>query len=447
MSETLSQSVTPAKGEILAKYFEFARNKTTYRQEILAGVTTFLTMAYIIFVNPSVLGMTGMDRGSVFVATCIVAAMGSFFIGIFSRYPVAVAPAMALNVYFTYVVVKGLGMAWQDALGAVFIASLVFFIMSCTRLRTLVVASIPKSLNVAITVGLGLFIALIAMKNSGIVVVNATSFMALGHMGFQALFFVLGFMLIVVLDYYRIPGAIIIGIIAVTIVALFSGLAKFAGVFSMPPSLAPTLSQMRFSQLDNLKGISVIFSILFVAFFDCAGTLVGLVQHAKLNRSGHTIKRISRGLIADSMACVLGSVLGTSPPSPYLESAAGIRAGGRTGLTAMVVALLFLFALFLSPLASTIPNFATAPALLFVSCLMLRSVTDIPWDDVTESIPAAVTALTIPFTLSIANGIGAGVISYTIIKMLCRKIAELNATLIVLALLFVFYFLMQATVV
>ncbi len=431
----------------LEKYFHFKENKTSLQQETIAGITTFLTMAYIIFVNPDVLGHAGMDRGAVFVATCLIASFGSLLIGIMSRYPVAMAPAMALNVYFTYVVVQGVGLSWQDALGAVLISSILFFLIAATKARIWVIAAIPKSLNVAITVGLGLFIALIAMKSAGIVVESHNNYMSMGSLDLSTVLFSVGFLLIVVLDYYKIPGAILVGILATTILGLIFGLAKFEGIFSLPPSLAPTFFKMDFYELGNLKGVSVIFSLLFVSLFDCTGTLVGLIQHAKLSNENHTVARIARGLLADSIASIGAAFLGTSGPSPYLESAAGIRAGGRTGMTACVVAVLFLFALFLSPLAKTIPSFATAPALLFVSCLMIRSVIEIPWLDVTESIPCALTAIMIPYTLSVANGIGMGIISYTIIKMLTRKINQLNTTLIILSLLFIFYFIMQATVV
>jgi len=431
----------------IAQYFQFAAYKTSFKQETIAGFTTFLTMAYIIFVNPNLLHAAGMDRGAVFVATCITAAVGSFLLGTLTRYPIVMAPAMALNVYFTYIVVQSLGLDWQHALGAVFIASVIFLILSVTKLRIWIIEAIPKNLNVAITVGLGLFIALIALKDAGIVSVNSKNVFTLGHLDLQIGFFCVAFFLIVVLDYYKIPGAIIIGILAATVLGLIFGLTEFKGVFSLPPSLEPTFAKMQFSQLYNLKGISIIFSILFVNLFDCTGTLMGLVHHARLDRKGHSIQRIARGLIANSTTSVMGAVLGTSPPSPYLESASGIRAGGQTGFTTWVVAILFLCALFLAPLASAIPSFATGPALLFVACLMMKNVVEIPWEDLTEAIPSVLTAIIIPFTFSIANGIGVGIISYTIIKMVTRKIAQLNMTMIVLALLFIFYFIMQATVV
>lgn len=438
--------ITQRMGAFLNRYFRLPENKTSMRQEMIAGVTTFLTMAYIIFVNADILSQAGMDRGAVFVATCLIAMLGSLLMGLWSRLPIAIAPGMAINVYFTFVIVQGMGFNWQSALGAVFIASAAFLLISMTKAREWIVSALPESLNAAITVGLGLFIALIALKNGGIVAFTAKGFMGLGVLDLSVCLFCIGFLFIVVLDFYKIPGAILIGMISVAVMGLVCDLAQFHGIFSLPPSLKPTFMAMNFENLDNLRGISVIFSILFVSLFDCTGTLVGLVQHSKIvNRDQH-VKPIARGLLANSMTSMVGAVLGTSSPSPYLESASGIRAGGRTGLTACVVALLFLCALFLSPLASTIPSFATAPALLFVACVMMRNVVDIPWDDLTESIPAALALLMIPFTLSIANGVGLGIISYTLIKMLTRQIAQLNITLIVLSLLFIFYFIMQATV-
>ena len=431
----------------IARYFRFDNYQTSWQQESIAGITTFLTIAYIIFVNPNILHAAGMDRGAVFAATCLTTALGCFLIGTFSRYPIAMAPAMALNVYFTYIVVQSIGLDWPHALGAVFISSLIFLLLAATKLRVWIVEAIPKNLNVAISVGLGLFIALIALKDAGIVSVNSKNVFTLGHLDLQIGVFCVGFFLIVILDYYKIPGAILLGILVATILGLLFGLTEIHGVFSLPPSLKPTFLQMQFSQLFDLKGISIIFSILFVSLFDCTGTLMGLVHHARLDTNNHVVERVSRGLLATSLTSVVGSVLGTSPPSPYLESAAGIRAGGKTGFTVWIVALLFLLALFLSPLASSVPSFATGPALLFVACLMIKNVIEIPWDDLTESIPSVLTAMIIPFTFSIANGIGIGIISYTVIKMLTRQIAHLNLTLIILALLFIFYFIMQATVV
>ncbi len=418
-----------------------------WSKEILAGLTTFLTMVYIIFVNPAVLAAAGLDHGSVFVATCLVAALGSLLMGCFSNLPIALAPAMALNVYFTYVLVQGMGFSWENALGATLIASGLFLVIAISPLRKSILLAIPESLNAAITVGLGLFIALIALKEAGIVAPNAKTLMSLGSLDMRSLFFCIGFLLIVVMDYYAIPGAIILGILTVSALSLCFGLSQFHGLLALPPSLRPTWCQMRFDQLENLRGIAAIFSILFVNVFDCTGTLVGLMQHVRAMSKEAKTNRIARGLLANSLSAIFGSLLGSSSPSPYLESASGIRAGGQTGLVAVVVGILFLLALFLSPLASSIPDFATAPALLFVACLMIRNMEEICWSDLTEAIPSVLTAIMIPYTLSIANGIGLGVISYTIIKLVCRKVSDLNPMLIVLALLFVFYFIMQVTVV
>lgn len=429
-----------------SKIHDFTKRVTSHlknRRDYLAGLTTFLTMSYIIFVNPSLLSMTGMNYGSVFVVTCIVSALACILMGWLANYPIAIAPGMALNVYFTYVIVHGLGFAWQEALGAVFIAGILFFLISLTPLRRYIIAAIPKALNMAITTGLGLFIALIALHNVGVTIPGLYESIHTAHVGLKILLFFLGLITITACSYYKIPGTILAGILVTTILGLIFGLSHFHGIFSLPPSITPTLFHFQFSHLLSLKGVSIIFAFLFVTLFDCTGTLVGLLNEAKLLDRQDAEKRIGRGLLADSIATVCGAVMGTSSTSPYLESATGISVGGRTGLTAFVVAGFFLIALFLSPLAATIPSFATAPALLFVGCLMIRNVTSINWKDYTELVPSLVTVLVIPFTLSIANGVGAGIISYTLLKIICRKRHEINATLIVLSLLFILYFLLQ----
>lgn len=423
--------------------FENSVARPAVRRNTVAGVTTFLTMSYIIFVNPSILSAAGMNYGAVFSVTCIVSALACFLMGWLANYPIAVAPGMALNVYFTYVIVRGLGLAWQDALGAVFIAGLLFLLIALSGLRRYIITAIPKALNMAITTGLGLFIALIALRNAGMQIPGINSGVHPAHFGLQMALFFVGLMAIAACSYYRAPGAILVGILVTTLLGLLFGLCHFHGVFSLPPSIAPTLLHFRFDHLLSLQGLSVIFAFLFVTLFDCTGTLVGLLSEAKLIDRTDTQQRMARGLVATSIATVCGGALGTSSTSPYLESATGINVGGRTGVTAFVVGGLFILALFLSPLAATIPNFATAPALLFVGCLMMRNITSINWSDYTELIPSLITVLVIPYTLSIADGVGAGILSYTILKIICRKRNELNATLIVLSLLFIFYFLLQ----
>jgi len=425
--------------------FKLIKSRKVMRRESLAGLTTFLTMSYIVFVNPSILSVAGMDHGAVFVVTCLVSALACFLMGWLSNYPIAVAPGMALNVYFTYVIVRGLGFAWQDALGAVFIAGILFLLISLTRLRRYIITAIPSALNMAITTGLGLFIALIALHSIGVSIPGVTAGVRPAHFGLEILLFFAGLITIAACSYYKIPGAILAGIFVTTILGLVFGLAHFHGVFSLPPSIKPTFLHLRFDHLLSLKGISVVFAFLFVTLFDCTGTLIGLLNEAKLLKNKNSEKRIARGLLADSIATVAGSLMGTSSLSPYLESATGISIGGRTGMTAFIVGGLFLFALFLSPLAATIPSFATAPALLFVGCLMIRSITYINWRDVTDLIPSLVTLIVIPYTLSIANGVGAGILSYTLLKIICRKRHQVNATLVILSVLFLFYFVLQAS--
>lgn len=328
-----------------------------------------------------------MNYGAVFVATCLVSALGCFLMGWFTDYPIAVAPGMALNVYFTYVIVKGMGFAWQDALAAVFIAGLLFLIIASTRVRRYIIDSIPSVLNVAITIGLGLFIALIALRNVGISFSSIASAPAVAHFWLQLALFFVGLLIIVLCSYYKVPGAILIGILLTTVLGLIFGLAHYHGIFSLPPAITPTFWHFHFANLFSVKGVSIIFAFLFVTLFDCTGTLLGLLHDANLLKSPDCKRRVARGLLADSIATVVGAVLGTSSTSPFLESATGIRAGGRTGLTAITVGGLFLVALFLSPLAATIPAFATAPALLFVGCLMIRNVFHLDWRNYTESIP------------------------------------------------------------
>ena len=416
------------------------------RQEIVAGVTTFLTMSYIIFVNPHVLSIAGMNYGAVFVTTCVITALGCFLIGWLADYPIALAPGMALNVYFTYIIVKGLGFHWQVALGAVFISGILFVIIALTKLRFYIIEAIPTGLNTAITVGLGLFIIVIAFRNIGINVATIGHEVLPPHIGLQLVFFLIGFITIILCSYFKIPGAVLFGILVATILGLIFGLSHYRGLMSLPPSIEPTLVHFQFTQLLTLRGISIIFSLLFVALFDCTGTLIGLLHEARLLDQPAAKKRIGRSLLANGVTTVCGAILGTSSTSPYLESATGIRAGGRSGLTALVIAGLFILALFFSPLAATVPGFATAPALLFVGCLMIGGGAEFRWRDVTEIIPAVITAFVIPITFSIANGVGGGIIAYTILKLCTGQREKINITLLVLSILFVIYFVLQGLV-
>lgn len=428
---------------ILERFFHLSRHHVNVKSEVIAGISTFLTMAYIILVNPTILAQAHMDSGATFVATCLVTALGCFLTGILSNYPIAVAPAMALNTYFTYVVVQGLGYAWQTALGAVFISGLLFLLMVATPLRRWLLEAIPETMSMAIAAGLGLFIAMLGLRSGGFIQANSHTLLSLGNLHTaNAILFFLGFCLIVALDYLRVPGAIVIGIISITALGITLGHQSFYGVVSMPPAISPSFFKLNFHGLYSNQGFSVIFAFFLVSLFDSTGTFVGILHQAGLLSSvKKDAKPLSRGLLSVSITSMAGSVLGTSSCSPYCESAAGVRAGGRTGLTAMVVSILFLACLFFSPLAKTIPSYATASALLFVGCLMTKSFTHFNWTDITETIPSVITAIMIPFSFSIAVGIGLGFISYVLIKLFAGKIKSVHPVLIIWAVFFTGYFI------
>lgn len=418
--------------------FRLSDNKTTTRTELLAGATTFLTMAYILFVNPAILKDAGMDAGAVFVATCLAAAFGSLVMGLYANYPVALAPGMGLNAYFAYGVVQGMGHPWPAALGAVFLSGVLFVALSLLPIREWIIDAIPRSLKIAISAGIGLFLAIIAFKNAGLVVGHPITLLALGDLRRpEPLLAALGFVAMAALTARRVPGAIVIAILGVTALGVGLGVSPAAGVASLPPSLEPTFLKMDVKAALDLGLIAIVFAFLFVDLFDTAGTLVGVAHRAGMLDAQGRLPRLKRALLADSSATVVGAMLGTSTTTSYIESAAGIHAGGRTGLTAVVVAALFLVALFLSPLAATVPAYATAPAFLFVACLMARGWAEIAWDDPTEAAPALVTALAMPLTFSIASGIGLGIVAYASVKVLAGRWREVSPAILALALVFV----------
>ncbi|GEP54842.1 NCS2 family permease [Reyranella soli] len=423
---------------MLEQVFKLSENKTNVRTEIVAGITTFLTMAYIIFVNPAILAEAKMPFGAVFAATCVAAAIGCFLMAFLANYPIALAPGMGLNAYFAFGVVGGMGHSWQVALGCVFISGVIFFIISVLPIREWIVNAIPMSLKMAIAAGIGLFLALIALKNSGIVVAHPATLVTHGKLtSFPVVMATLGFFLIVALERRRIMGGVIIGILVVTIVAIAAGQQKFAGIFDTPPSLSPVLLQMDLSGAMKVGLVTVVFAFLFVDLFDNTGTLIALAHRGGFMKPDGTVPRLHRALMADSGAAMIGAAVGTSTTTSYIESASGINEGGRTGLTAATVGILFILALFLSPLAGSIPAYATAPALFYVACLMVRSLTEVAWGDVTEAAPAVVTAITMPFTFSIAEGIAFGFISYAAIKVATGRYRDVHPAVGILAVLFV----------
>lgn len=427
---------------MLEQLFKLRENNTNTRTEIVAGITTFLTMAYIIFVNPQILGLAKMPVDAVFVSTCVAAAIGCFLMAFVANYPIALAPGMGLNAYFAFGVVGGMGYSWQVALGCVFISGVIFFIISVLPIREWIVNAIPKSLKMAIAAGIGLFLALIALKNAGIVVPNKDTLVAHGQLvSWPVLMAALGFALIVALEYHRILGGVIIGILVVTAISMIAGQQKFSGFFDVPPSIAPVLLQMDLAGAFKVGLVTVVFAFLFVDLFDNTGTLIALAHRGGFMRPDGTVPRLSRALMSDSAAAMIGAAVGTSTTTSYIESASGINAGGRTGLTAMTVGVLFLLSLFIAPLAGSIPPYATAPALLYVACLMARGLTEIEWDDVTEAAPAVITAIAMPFTFSIAEGIAFGFISYAGIKLAAGKLRDIHPAVGILAVLFVIKYL------
>jgi AGZA family xanthine/uracil permease-like MFS transporter len=423
---------------MLEQLFKLKANETSVRTELVAGLTTFLTMAYIIFVNPSILAEAKMPFDAVFAATCVAAAIGCFLMAFLANYPIALAPGMGLNAYFAFGVVGGMGHSWQVALGCVFISGIIFLIISVLPIREWIVNAIPRSLKMAIAAGIGLFLALIAMKNAGIVVGNPATLVAHGKMtSWPVVMAVLGFAIIVALEYRRVMGGVIIGILVVTVISILAGQQKFAGIFAAPPSIAPVFLQMDLAGALQVGLVTVVFAFLFVDLFDNTGTLIALAHRGGFMRPDGTVPRLRGALISDSAAAMIGAAVGTSTTTSYIESASGINAGGRTGLTAFAVGVLFLLALFLSPLAGSIPAYATAPALLYVACLMARGLTEVEWSDITEAAPAVITAITMPFTFSIADGIAFGFISYAGIKVAAGRYRDVHPAVGILAVLFV----------
>ena len=425
---------------MLERLFKLSEHGTSVRTELIAGVTTFLTMSYIIFVNPDILSTTGMDRNAVFVATCLAAALGSIVMGLVANWPIGMAPGMGLNAFFAFTVVAALGFTWQQALGAVFISGCIFVLLTVTGVRSWLIAGIPHSLRSAIAAGIGLFLAIIALKSAGIVVANKATLIGLGDLKQTGpLLAIFGFFVIAVLDALKIRGSILIGILAVTILSWIFGVSQFHGIVSAPPSIMPTFLQLDIVGALHGGLVHIILVFVLVEVFDATGTLIGIAKRANLIQDGKP-NRLSRALLADSAAIVAGSLMGTSSTTAFVESASGVQAGGRTGLTAITIAVLFIAALFFSPLAASVPAYATAPALLYVAGLMMRELTEIEWDDLTEAVPAAITALAMPFTYSIANGLAFGFITYVAVKVFTGRWSMLHPATQIVAALFVVRF-------
>ena len=428
---------------MLEKMFGLAKAGTSVRTEVMAGIATFLTMAYITVVNPAILSTegTGMAFGAVFTATIIAAVVGTLIMGLWANWPIALAPGMGLNAFFAFGVVFGMGYTYQQALAAVFVAGVVFIALSVTPARKYIINSIPRSMKLGIGAGIGLFLAIIGLKNAGVVVDNPATLVGLGDVAsVPVLLAGLGFAIMAILDKRGVPGSIIIGILATSIIAWVFGVADLNGVVGAIPSPEHAFS-MDFSLLFTAGFIGTAFAFLFVDFMDTAGTLTSVANlTGKVNKDGE-VEGIDRALLADSVATSVGALAGTSNTTSYIESGAGVKEGGRTGLTAVVVAGLFLLCLVFAPLAQSIPAFATAPALVFIATYFLRNIADIAWDDVTEYAPAVLAAIIMPLTFSIAYRIAIGFIAYVVIKALSGNTDDINKGSIALAAVSVLYFL------
>ena len=426
----------------LEQFFSLEENQTTLQKEILAGITTFVTMAYIIFVNPQMMAQSGMDYGAIFVGTCLAASFACLFMGLYANWPVGLAPGMGLNAFFTYTVVGEMGYTWEVALGAVFIAGTLFFIMSITSLRRWMLDSIPLNLRIAMGAGVGLFIGFIGLKNGGIIVANGATFLSLGDFtNLSTLLAGIGFLIISILSIRKIPGAIIIGILAVTSIGVLLELVEIEGIFALPPDVIPVLMQLDILGALDIAMISVIMSFLFVNLFDTAGTLFGVATRANLVQDSGDIKDLDKALKVDSSSSIFGSFLGCAPVTSYVESSSGIEAGGRTGLTAVIVGILFLLATFLSPLAAAVPAYATSGALIYVSILMLSGMESLNWNDQSELLPALVIVVMIPLTFSIANGIALGFLAYVSLKVFVGEISKISLGAWFLTVIFVAKFI------
>jgi len=423
--------------EFIAQFFKLKSHGTSIKKEAVAGITTFLAMAYITVVNPAILSDAGMDFGAVFVATCLAGAFGSIAMGLLGNYPIALAPGMGQNAFFTYGIVLGMGHTWQVALGAVFLSGILFILLSALPVREWLINAIPRNLKYGISAGIGLFLGIIALTNAKVIVDSPATLVHLGDLtSFGPIMCFVGFALITALAQRKITGSVLLGMLAVTIVGWLTGVAEFKGVVSMPPSAAPVFMQLDIMGAFDVTMITVIITLLIVDVFDTAGTMVGVATRANMVSEDGKLPRLGKALLADSGATGFGALMGTSSTTSFIESAAGVEAGGRTGLTAVVCGLAFLLCLFFAPLAQSVPSYASAAALLFVACLMARSLSDIDWDDISESAPAVITAIAMPLSYSIADGIGIGFITFAMIKLIGGKYKECPIVVYVVALIF-----------
>lgn len=429
---------------MLKKLFGFDPAKTTIRTEIVAGVTTFLTMSYILAVNPAMFGeLDGMPIGSVFTSTALAAIVGCLAMAFIGKLPFGLAPGMGLNAFFVYSVCMGMGYSWQFALTAVLIEGLIFIVLTLTNVREAIVDAIPMSLRNAIGAGIGLFIAFIGLKSAGVVVADGATLVALGDItSGSALLAFIGLIITGFLYARNVPGAILLGIIITMLIGIPLGVTEFKGVVSVPESISPIFCQFEFDKIFSVDMLVVVFTFFFIDMFDTVGTLVGVCTKAKMIDEKGNIHRVKQAFMADSIATTVGAILGTSTTTTYVESAAGVAQGGRSGLTALVVGGCFVVALFFSPLFLSIPSAATAPALIIVGLLMMEQAKNIPYDDFSESIPAFVCMIMMPLTYSISNGILIGMITYVLMNMICGKFKKLSPAIYILAVLFILKYIL-----
>ena len=429
---------------MLKKLFGFDSTKTTVRTEIVAGITTFLTMSYILAVNPTMFGeLDGMPMGSVFTSTALAAIVGCLSMALIGKLPFGLAPGMGLNAFFVYSVCMGMGYSWQFALTAVLIEGLIFIVLTLTNVREAIVDAIPMSLRNAIGAGIGLFIAFIGLKSAGVVVDDGATLVALGDItSGSALLAFIGLIITGFLYARNVPGAILLGILLTMVIGIPLGVTEFRGVVSVPESISPIFCKFEFDKIFSVDMLVVVFTFFFIDMFDTVGTLVGVCTKAKMIDEKGNIQRVKQAFMADSIATTVGAVLGTSTTTTYVESAAGVAQGGRSGLTAFVVGGCFVVALFFSPLFLSIPSAATAPALIIVGLLMMEQVKNIPFDDFSESIPAFVCMIMMPLTYSISNGILIGMITYVLMNVICGKFKKLSPAIYVLAVLFILKYIL-----
>ena len=424
---------------LLERVFKLREHGTTVRTEVIAGFTTFLTMVYIVFVNPQILGAAGMDTQAVFVTTCLIAAFGSILMGIAANLPVALAPAMGLNAFFAFVVVGAMGLSWQIGMGAIFWGAVGLLLLTLFRIRYWMIANIPLSLRVGITSGIGLFIGMMGLKNAGIIVANPDTLVTIGNLtSHNVLLGTLGFFIIAILASRNIHAAVLISIVVTTLLAWLLGDVQYHGFIAPPPGVSSVVGQVDVMGALDLNLAGVIFAFMLVNLFDSSGTLIGVTDKAGLADASGKFPHMKQALFVDSISSVAGSFIGTSSVTAYIESSSGVSVGGRTGLMAVIVGLLFLLVIFLSPLASMVPPYAAAGALIYVGVLMTSSLARVKWDDLTESVPAFVTAVMMPFSFSITEGIALGFISYCVMKLGTGRWREISPCVVVIALLFLF---------